>query len=1062
MSNRSAARRVGPVAVAFVLSAVAARAAAPARPLDEGATLRFTVAPAEERTWQLELAAGELLHVEVDQVAADVALTLRDAAGADLWRSDVQPWASGIEEVWDLTDAARRRTIAVQGVGSRPGEVVLEVKARHSASAADRRRFAAEEALRSSYSLDSATDVEASLAAAQRAAGLFAELGVTAKQGVALRRSSQLVSLLGRPGEGLGWLDRAIALAQAANDHDAEAAARIDRSVALFYRGDRAAALEESRRALAAAQAAGSPTRTAKAETNLALFLQHAGDYAEASRHQQDALRRYRELDAGQPAVYAEVNLAGLELQRGDAQRALDLYLAARDRLEAMGDRRALAVVVDDIGAVQGQLGDVEGALVAHRQALTLRRELGDARGITQSLLNVGASVDELGRHAEAAEVLAEAAGEAEAAGDRSLAATARRYRASALLAAGDPAGAREQVAPAVRAHHELGSLPEEAADRLVLARALEAQGDRDAAAAAYRRAAEEAERLDVVRVAAEARYRQARLLADAGEATAAREALDRALTHAESIRSRAPSDRLRTTYFASVRDLYDLALELTLGADAAAAPPAALAAGFALAERARARALQDFLLAAPAAARGGLDADLVRRQDEVRRRLEDLSGELLAAEAGAGGGAVDASPAAADGEVAEIRGRILQAQLEEQSLDRRLQRDEPVRGSFLTAAPADLAQVRAALGDRVLLELHVLPQRSWAFVLTADDLRAVDLPGGDVLAGPVAELRAQLARPGRRTARFVAAARALWNDLLAPVAALLPPGRDLLVSPDGVLHDLPFGALLTAPVAPNTPWARMPFLARERTLSYTPSAAVLRTLRAAGGAAAGDGTVVAFADPPLPADTARGTDARALGAAVRALGGGLSPLPYSREEAAAVAAVFGPRRSRVLVGPDAAESRLSEPAVRHAGVLHFATHGYLDPVLPSQSGLLLAAGGGSDGFLHVGEILRLDLDARLVVLSACRTAAGERRRGEGALSIARAFFFAGARSLVASLWQVSDRSSARLMTTFYRRLEAGAGPARALHDAQLALLADPATASPYYWAAFRLLGDPG
>lgn len=151
-----------------------------------------------------------------------------------------------------------------------------------------------------------------------------------------------------------------------------------------------------------------------------------------------------------------------------------------------------------------------------------------------------------------------------------------------------------------------------------------------------------------------------------------------------------------------------------------------------------------------------------------------------------------------------------------------------------------------------------------------------------------------------------------------------------------------------------------------------------------------------------------------------------------------------------VYVGAEASTARVTE-APRRYSILHFAAHGAVDASDPSRSGLVLTASGqNDDGFLSVPEVLDLDLDADLVVLSACDTARGPVRRGEGVQSLAWAFLYAGAREVVATLWQVDDRETEVAMREFYRGLrQGGLGTAASLREARLGLrhaTAEPGT----------------
>jgi CHAT domain-containing protein len=152
----------------------------------------------------------------------------------------------------------------------------------------------------------------------------------------------------------------------------------------------------------------------------------------------------------------------------------------------------------------------------------------------------------------------------------------------------------------------------------------------------------------------------------------------------------------------------------------------------------------------------------------------------------------------------------------------------------------------------------------------------------------------------------------------------------------------------------------------------------------------------------------------------------------------------------------------LALPSLGTARVIHVATHGEANESEPSRSGLWLAAptDSAAPGFLSVGDIAGLKLSADLVTLSACETGVGRLERGEGVIGLTRAFLASGARGVVVSLWPVNDRSTARLMETFYESLlKKKRGAAESLADARRKLLGEAETRSPFYWAPFVLVG---
>ncbi len=143
--------------------------------------------------------------------------------------------------------------------------------------------------------------------------------------------------------------------------------------------------------------------------------------------------------------------------------------------------------------------------------------------------------------------------------------------------------------------------------------------------------------------------------------------------------------------------------------------------------------------------------------------------------------------------------------------------------------------------------------------------------------------------------------------------------------------------------------------------------------------------------------------------------------------------------------------------------VVHIATHGLLDAERPQFSGLVLSLVGnanGDDGFLRTDEIFNLRLGSPLVMLSACETGLGKQVKGEGVIGLTRAFMYAGAPTVGVSLWSVADRSTATLMTDFYKRLLAGVPPSTAMRAAQQQMIAGKRYSAPFYWAPFVLNGD--
>jgi CHAT domain-containing protein len=287
----------------------------------------------------------------------------------------------------------------------------------------------------------------------------------------------------------------------------------------------------------------------------------------------------------------------------------------------------------------------------------------------------------------------------------------------------------------------------------------------------------------------------------------------------------------------------------------------------------------------------------------------------------------------------------------------------------------------------------------------------------------------------GAWTSATQEASRRLYSALVEPVAE--PLAESLVLVPDGELHGLPWAAL-TNPRSGR-------YLVEERQLATAPSASVYlaaRELAMAGHGREPESALV-LADPAF--------DPRLFQ---------LEPLPGARGEGRAVAAAYTAADLRVATGATAG-GFLADVATHD--VVHFAGHTLADEVLPRRSALVLAAGEGDEAAtVTAAEIARRPLrGVRVVVLSACSSDAGPLARGEGPLSLARAFLAAGVPSVVATDWPILDGRSAPLMAQLHRGLARGVEPAQALRQAQLSLLSsrDPDLRSPVAWAAVKALG---
>jgi CHAT domain-containing protein len=326
---------------------------------------------------------------------------------------------------------------------------------------------------------------------------------------------------------------------------------------------------------------------------------------------------------------------------------------------------------------------------------------------------------------------------------------------------------------------------------------------------------------------------------------------------------------------------------------------------------------------------------------------------------------------------------------------------------------------------------------------------------------------------------------------LLGPVSTQLR-GKRLLIVSDGALQYVPFTVL-------STPGKQLPLIS-EHEIVNLPSASVLAVLRRQETIRSpATKTVAVMADPVfvakddrvnlalihgppglnIPAESAASLPVKVadeptedhsdLDRSAKEIGiSGMNSfprLPFTRREADAIYSIAGKDNSFEALDFDANKTTALSPQLKDYRIIHFATHGLLNNDHPELSGLVFSLvdhqGQPQDGFLRMLDIYNMDLNADLVVLSACQTALGKEVGEEGLIGLTRGFMYAGAPRVVASLWKVDDEATAALMKTFYEgMLRDHQTPAQALRTAQLWMRTQPNWQSPYYWAGFGLQGE--
>jgi tetratricopeptide (TPR) repeat protein len=804
--------------------------------------------------------------------------------------------------------------------------------------------------------------------------------------------------------------DRALALYRQAADGfartrlaEGEVTARHNLRLILYRRGRLGEAGAEVERALAAAQASGDPLTLARAWSLEATHLTDTG---------------------------------------GDLSTALASLRRAERAAFPAGSYTLRRGIVFALGNACFQLGRFDEALSYYRRVIAMTAETGDLLSRASAQYNVVNTMlrqsEELPRPGARTELVALAEDALRTAAD----ADNREIQVMLHRTLGELSGGRGGRSDASRAHYErcvalarrIGQPRELAHCLWSLARALAEHGrGREA-----RRRMDEALALagrtgHLWSIAHASRQRMRVAWATLPRHEAVAESL-RSLSAIEAVRDVQPEETGSAGVFSAWVSDYQW-LSGRLLATAPEGRRDALEQAFAVVERMRARVLLDALRASRAEAPES-QARAAARKEVLARMLEAHRGLL--------------DPGASPESRRAIALRLEELEAQERALRPRAGRAvDPPAFARLEDVERALEPDEALLSYHVGLDEDLLGEPAgggWVTVSTRAGTTAHRVAGRVRLRGSVPLFLGLFgARDGRETRPAVA----LYRDVVERAVSGLPAGVGrLVVVPDDVLHTLPFAALRGAEDAPP--------LGSRFAVTLAPSATLWLRWRRAPRPAALEPALV-LADPALPGSAARATPEASERGSLDDARAGLGPLPHARREGRRVARRLA--GGRLLLGPAAAEADLKRSPLVDYAVLHFATHAIVDDAHPDRSSLLLAPGAaGEDGLLQSREIADLPLEGRVVVLAACRSAGGSLVAGEGVMSLARAFFQAGAQAVVGGLWPLRDDETEVVLDHFYRRLAGGESLGQALHGAQRDAIAArlPGAA----WAGLVVAGD--
>ena len=819
----------------------------------------------------------------------------------------------------------------------------------------------------------------------------------------------------------LGQYDRAFETAKKAEDifgrlGDEQRLAHVQINVGnIYHRQDR---FEEGLACYERAYEALLPLRDSEglavAMYNMAVCLITLNDFPRALSSYQRAREMCVQHGMTLLVTQSDYNIAYLYYLRGEYGRAIEMLRATREECEKNSDAYVMALCYLDLSEIYLELNLSEEAMETAHEGYLRFQKLGMGYEEAKCQANEAMALSQLGKAIRSLELFAEARPKFVKEKNLVWPWLIDLYQAVVLYNEGRLFEARRLCAGAA-AFFDTSFLPGKAVlCHLLLARLSMRTGDRAAARGECARALDRLASLEAPVLRYQAEFLMGQIQQSSGDASAAYESYQRARAALETLRSSLHGEELKIAFMKNRLEVYESLVDLCMDRNDEGA---SREEAFGYMELAKSRSLAELLVqhghVLPVADAG--QSGLVRRVREMREELNwyyrRIELEQLRSE----------EPSAQ--RIEKLQQEALAHENELLRALREMPAPQPGVSTSPASAIATLEDVRECLpAETALVEYFSIKEQIVAAVVTRETLEIVPVTPISRVVNLLRMLHLQISK-FRLGAEYVKtfekplleAMRShltqLHDEVFAGLRGLLR-AKHLVVVPHGMLHYLPFHALHDG----------TGYLIDSFTVSYAPSASIFALCRRKPPAASAGSLVLGIPD---------------------------SRAPLILDEVQSVARILPD--AELIVGADANEAKLRERGSR-SRLIHIATHGNFRQDNPMFSGIRLG-----DAYLNLYDLYQLKLDADLVTLSGCATGMNVVSPGDELLGLVRGLLFAGAQSLLLTLWDVHDRSTSEFMTAFYRRFASGEEKAVALQGAMQELRSR--YPHPYYWAPFTLIG---
>jgi CHAT domain-containing protein/Tfp pilus assembly protein PilF len=1068
----------------------------------------------ESHSYQVPLKAGQYVNVQAQPHAIDVKIAMLDPAGKVIAQTNWEREGS-TESLWVLVEVAGDYEIRITATArswSDPRYLITLVRAgeMRTAPLRDQTYVKAYQMFWKAWALGADSKPESLRQAAEiyeQTLPLWREVKDRVGEAYSLSKLSVVYfNLHDRPRE-LAALNQALPIWRAMKNHEQEEANALHHLGAIHAsKGNMAEALACETKALELARLIGNQLIEFSALNNLGSIHYSLGDFQAALDAHHQALSVQRAIGDTEGQARSLSNISAAYFGLGEFQEALNYCKQALPLRRAAKDRRGEAITLTNIGSNYRELGEPQIALEYYEQAVALLHGTDDLTKEAALLNAIGRTNYDLGDYSKALEYHQKSLEVGKLTPDAQAGGETLTNIGSAYARLGEQEKALKYFEDSLRLRRDIGDRRGEALTLRTAGELYRTRGDLTRARAYFDQGLQISRDIKNRFYEANFLYAIARIEQTVGHSEEARRDVEAAIDIIESTRTMVSVTDLRASFFASKQEYYELEIDLLMQSYASTRNGESLLRAFNVSERQRARTFLDNLEGSRARVRNGIAPELLGRERALRAKLNQQAENQIKLSGG------NHTP----DEVSAMSRKVQEAASDYDQVLTAIRSSSQHYAALTQPQPLSLSEVQSAVLDKdtVLLEYALGTDRSYVWAVTSDSITGFQLPSRSELEGlarraydlltarnrfvDFERADARKARIEKADSEYQQIATELSRVLLAPVLNHSAKKRLLIVS-DGALQYLSFAALSLPNTSSAEPRAAayVPLIAKYEIVNL-PSASTLGVLRKElAGRKPAPKTVAVLADPvfdktddrvrrasesrPLEhprrdekgPDHAEGVTGDELTRSMKDVAAtdddsafSLPRLRFTRQEADAITALAPANERKEAVDFAANRATAIDPQLSQYRYVHFATHALLNNRHPELSGIILSLvdknGNDQNGFLLANEIYNLNLPAELVILSGCKTGLGKEIKGEGIVSLTRSFMYAGAARVVVSLWDVNDRSTAELMTHFYRSALGSrqVTSAAALRSAQITMSKSARWHAPYYWAAFVLQGE--